>query len=263
MDPRRRVGGGRSRPAGHRRRLHRSAADQDREGRPGAPQVRRVIVAEAPAAVELRGISKSFPGVLANDDVSLVVRRGEVHCLLGENGAGKSTLMNVLAGVHQPDEGEIRVAGRRVTIGCPRDAIDLGIGMVHQHSSLIPVFTVLENLLLGRGNGLRLKTGEALAALDELSALLGVTVDPSVQVGRLSLGEQQQLEIIRALWRGSRVLILDEPTSMLTPQGVGDLQRVLAQLKRRGLAVIFITHKLREAFDIGDRLSVLRRGRFA
>ena len=218
---------------------------------------------EAPAAVELRGISKSFPGVLANDGVSLAVRRGEVHCLLGENGAGKSTLMNVLAGVHQPDEGEIRVAGRRVTIGCPRDAIDLGVGMVHQHSSLIPVFTVRENLLLGRGRGLRLKTGEALAALDEFSALLGLTVDPSVQVGRLSLGEQQQLEIVRALWRGSRVLILDEPTSMLTPKGVEDLQRVLAQLKRQGLAVIFITHKLREAFDIGDRVSVLRRGRLA
>jgi simple sugar transport system ATP-binding protein len=217
----------------------------------------------APATVELRGISKSFPGVRANDRVDLELRPGEVHCLLGENGAGKSTLMNVLAGVYQPDEGEIRVDGRRVCLSCPRDAIDLGIGMVHQHGSLVPVFSVLENLLLGQGRGLRLPSEEARAGLRELSAMLGVSIDPSVRVERLSLGQQQQIEIVRALWRGSRVLILDEPTSMLTPKGIEDLARVLVRLKEQGLVIVFITHKLSEALDIGDRVSVLRRGRLA
>jgi general nucleoside transport system ATP-binding protein len=241
----------------------RESADGGREGNtaPGFATDLGPDASESPAIVELRGISKSFAGVRANDDVSLVLRRGEVHCLLGENGAGKTTLMNVLAGIYQPDEGEIHIDGRPVTIGSPRDAIDLGIGMVHQHSSLIPVFTVLENLLLGRGGGVRLSADEALKAFGELSVMLDVDIDPSVRVERLSLGQQQQVEIVKALWRGSRVLILDEPSSMLTPKGVEDLQGVLVHLKERGLAIVFITHKLREAFDIGDRVSVLRQGR--
>ena len=197
----------------------------------------------------------------ANDCVNLLVQRGEVHCLLGENGAGKSTLMNVLAGIYQPDEGTIRVGGEEVCITCPRDAIDLGIGMVHQHSSLIPNFTVLENLMLGQGEGVRLSVKKAQEGLARLSAMLGVEVDPDTAVEQLSLGQQQQVEIIKALWQGSKVLILDEPTSMLTPKGIEDLERVLMQLKQQGLAVVFITHKLHEAFTIGDRVSVLRQGR--
>jgi simple sugar transport system ATP-binding protein len=212
-------------------------------------------------AIQFCGISKVFPGVRANDCVNLVVRRGEVHCLLGENGAGKSTLMNVLAGIYQPDEGSIRVDGEEVCIGCPRDSIRLGIGMVHQHSSLIPTFSVLENLMLGQGEGVRLSVKKAQEGLARLSATLGVEVDPDTEVQQLSLGQQQQVEIIKALWQGSKVLILDEPTSMLTPKGIEDLERVIVQLKREGLAVIFITHKLHEAFTIGDCVSVLRQGR--
>jgi len=212
-------------------------------------------------AIQLCGITKVFPGVRANDCVNLLVQRGEVHCLLGENGAGKSTLMNVLAGIYLPEEGTIRVGGREVSITCPRDAIDLGIGMVHQHSSLIPNFTVLENLMLGMGDGVRLSVKKAQLGLTELSAMLGVEVDPGAEVAQLSLGQQQQVEIIKALWHGSKVLILDEPTSMLTPKGIEDLERVLMQLKQQGLAVVFITHKLHEAFTIGDCVSVLRQGR--
>ena len=211
--------------------------------------------------VEIRGICKAFPGVVANDDVSLAVFGGEVHCLLGENGAGKSTLMNILSGMYQPDAGSIMVDGQEVRIGSPRDALDLGIGTVYQHTTLIPVFTVLENLLLGQGRGLSMDQKGALAGLKKVAADLGVDVDPHVQAGRLALGQQQQVEIIKALWGGSRVLILDEPTSMLTPQGIVELERVLLQLKERGLAIIFITHKLHEALDVGDRVTVLRQGR--
>ena len=212
-------------------------------------------------AIQLCGITKIFPGVVANDCVNLLVRCGEVHCLLGENGAGKSTLMNVLAGIYVPEEGAIRVDGHEVSITCPRDAIDLGIGMVHQHSSLIPNFTVLENLMLGQGEGVRLSVKKAQEGLARLAALLGVEVDPDTAVEQLSLGQQQQVEIIKALWHGSKILILDEPTSMLTPKGIEDLERVLMQLKHQGLAVVFITHKLHEAFTIGDCVSVLRQGR--
>ncbi len=214
-----------------------------------------------PPAVELIEISKAYPGVLANDRISLTVRRGEVHSLLGENGAGKSTLMSILAGMVQPDGGRIRLEGREVGIDSPRRAIELGIGMVHQHTTLVPTLTVLENLMLGTGDGLRLNAGRARRRLEELGSLLGVEVDPHAQTGTLALGQQQQVEIIKALWRGSRVLILDEPTSMLTPQGVAELAHVLARLKRQGLAVVFITHKLHEAIAMADRISVLKQGR--
>lgn len=217
-------------------------------------------MAEAPA-VELVGITKRFPGVLANDRVSFGVRRGEVHCLLGENGAGKSTLMSILSGMLSPDAGRIRVDGREVAIDLPRQALELGIGMVYQHSALVPALTVLQNLMLGESHGLMLPREHALRRLQELGSTLGVEVDPHAEVGKLALGQQQQVEIIRALWRGTRVLILDEPTSMLTPQGVADLQRVLVRLKQHGLAIIFITHKLHEALAIGDRISVLKQGR--
>ena len=212
-------------------------------------------------AVELLGIGKSFPGVVANDDISLALRRGEVHCLLGENGAGKSTLMGILAGMVQPDAGSIRVDGRDVRISSPRAALELGIGTVYQHSTLIGPLTVVENLLLGDNRALRLDVARARRRLEEFSAMLGVQIDPAARAGDLALGGQQQVEIIKALWRGSRVLILDEPTSMLTPQAVRELQGVLGRLREHGLAIVFITHKLHEAVALGDRISVLRGGR--
>jgi simple sugar transport system ATP-binding protein len=214
-------------------------------------------------AIELTDITKRFPGVLANDRVSLTVRHGEVHCLLGENGAGKSTLISILSGMLRPDSGSIRMDGAEVGIGSPKDALRLGIGTVYQHSTLIPALTVLENLMLGAGSGLRLDRDGARKRLAEMAAMLGIDVDPEARTGDLALGRQQQVEIISALWRGSRVLVLDEPTSMLTPQGVEELQKVLRRLKEQGTAVVFITHKLHEALAVGDRVSILRRGRLA
>jgi general nucleoside transport system ATP-binding protein len=215
----------------------------------------------AQPAVDLVGITKAFPGVLANDRISLSVRRGEVHCLLGENGAGKSTLMNILSGMLRPDSGEIHLEGRPVEIRSPKHAIELGIGMVYQHTSLVPQLTVLENLMLGQGEGVRLNASAARARLADLGGSIGLDVDPSATTGTLALGQQQQLEIIKAPWRGSKVLILDEPTSMLTPAGVAELEQILERLKAQGLSVIFITHKLHEAVSIGDRVSVLSQGR--
>jgi simple sugar transport system ATP-binding protein len=216
--------------------------------------------ASAPA-IELINISKTFPGVVANDGISLSVWPGEVNCLLGENGAGKSTLMQILSGMYQADTGTIRVSGREVQMDSPREALELGVGMVYQHPTLIPVFTVLENLLLGSRSGLTLDYQGALQRFSEYAEKLGVDIDPGSLVGGLALGQQQQVEIIKALWKGSSVLILDEPTSMLTPQGIKELKDVVEQLKHSGLAVIFITHKLHEALDMADRISVLRRGR--
>jgi ABC-type uncharacterized transport system ATPase subunit len=220
------------------------------------------IPAEAAAvsAVEVVGISKDFPGVRAVDHVTLTLRAGEVHCLLGENGAGKSTLMNILAGVYRPDAGEVRVNGHVAHIGSPRDALTLGIGMVSQHSDLVPTLTVLENLMLGQ-RGLRLGKRRAAQRLQSVATEIGAQLDPDSLAGRLSLGEQQQVEIVKALWRGGRVLILDEPTSMLTPQGVRDLRRTMEDLKSCGLVIVLITHKLREALDVADRISVLHAGR--
>ena len=212
-------------------------------------------------AVELLDITKAFPGVLANDHISLVLRRGEVHCLLGENGAGKSTLMAILSGMQQPDSGRIRVDGQEKEIDSPRAALDLGIGTVYQHSTLIGPLTVIENLLLGDSRGLKLDFAGARRRLKEFAGMLGVEIEPDVPAQELALGRQQQVEIIKALWRGSRVLILDEPTSMLTPQAVAELHKVLERLKTSGLAIVFISHKLHEAVALGDRITVLRQGR--
>ncbi|MEO1193769.1 MAG: ABC transporter ATP-binding protein [Pseudomonadota bacterium] len=213
------------------------------------------------AVLTTEGLTKRFPGVLANDAVSLQLNAGEVHVLLGENGAGKSTLIAMLAGMQQPDEGRILLDGAPVRIGSPRESLDLGIGTVFQHVLLVPSLTVIENLMLGGPWWQRLHRRPALARFRELAEVLGVSLDPDSQVGRLSLGQQQQVEIMRALWRGSRVLILDEPTSMLTPKGVEDLGRVMVRLKQAGTALVFVTHKLNEAYAFGDRISVLRLGR--
>ena len=220
--------------------------------------------ATAPAPLcELRGITKAFPGVVANDGIDLDLHPGEVHALLGENGAGKSTLINILSGMYHPDGGEIRFEGEPVRIDSPRAAIDLGIGTVYQHLTLVPTLSVLDNLMLGSNHGRgRLDLAGARERFDELAGLLGVDFSPDARAGGLALGQQQQVEIIKALWTpGSRVLILDEPTSMLTPQGYEELRRELIHLTGEGLAVILITHKLHEAIELGDRVTVLRAGR--
>ncbi len=212
-------------------------------------------------AVALRGISKSFPGVIANNDISLDFNPGEVHVLLGENGAGKSTLIGILAGMQQPDAGSIAIAGQTVRLSSPRESLDLGVGTVFQHVLLVPSLTVIENLMLGGAWHQRLDRGPALKRFNDLKRVLSVDIDPDAPVGRLSLGQQQQVEIMRALWRGGSVLVLDEPTSMLTPQGVKELGEVMKRLRDEGVAIVFITHKLGEAFAFGDRISVLRLGR--
>ncbi len=208
-------------------------------------------------------MTKTFPGVVANDHIDLDVHAGEVHALLGENGAGKSTLINILSGMYRPDAGEIRFEGRPVEIHSPRAAIELGIGTVYQHLTLVPTLSVLENLMLGSHGGRgRLDLEAGRDRFDELAGLLGVDFGAGARVGALALGQQQQVEIMKALWRqNSRVLILDEPTSMLTPQGYEELRSVLQNLKAEGLAVILITHKLHEAIELGDRVTVLRAGR--
>jgi general nucleoside transport system ATP-binding protein len=211
----------------------------------------------------LRQVTKRFPGIVALDDVSLTFRGGEIHVLLGENGAGKSTLMGLLAGMQQPDAGEILIDGSAVSIDSPRRSMDLGIGAVFQQLLLVPSLTVLENLMLGGPWWRPLQRAEALRRFAELSAVLAIRIDPDAPVTALSLGEQQQVEIMRALWREEKMLLLDEPTSMLTPQGVKDLGRMLQRLRERGVALILITHKLLEAFEFGDRISVLRQGRLA
>jgi simple sugar transport system ATP-binding protein len=209
----------------------------------------------------MRHVGKVFPGVIANDDITLDIRHGRVHCLLGENGAGKSTLISILAGMQQPDSGWIEIDGQKVNISSPRAAMDHGIGVVYQHSTLISTMTVLENLMLGvTGSAFLNRTG-ARARLLEISAILGVDIDPEAEAADLALGQQQQVEIAKAMWRGSRVLILDEPTSMLAPQAIADLDASVKRLTNDGIAVIFITHKLREAYSMGDEVSVLRRGR--
>jgi general nucleoside transport system ATP-binding protein len=212
--------------------------------------------------VELRGITKTFPGVVANDRIDLDIHTGEVHALLGENGAGKSTLISILAGMYRPDSGEIRIDGRVEEIDSPRAAIALGIGTVYQHLTLVPTLSVLENLMLGIGShGGRLDLSQARSRFDELSKVLGVKFAPDATVGRLALGQRQQVEIMKALWRRSRVLVLDEPTSMLTPQDYDELRQYLERLKGDGLAIVLITHKLHEAIEMGDRVSILRGGR--
>ncbi len=214
------------------------------------------------AALELRGITKRFGTLVANDAVDFELRQGEIHALLGENGAGKSTLMNVLYGLHQPDAGQILLNGEPVTIDSPRKAIALGIGMVHQHFMLVPVMTVAENLVLGAEphKGPLLDYKAASDRVRELSQRFGLAVDPDVRVEDLGVGAQQRVEILRALFRGAKVLVLDEPTAVLTAQEAQDLFRVLRTLTAEGTSVVFISHKLNEVLDVTDRVTVLRRG---
>jgi ABC-type uncharacterized transport system ATPase subunit len=217
--------------------------------------------AQAPA-VEMRGIVKRFPGVVANDEVDLTVHPGEIHALLGENGAGKSTLMNVLAGLYRPDAGEVRIHGQPADIRSPRDATLWGIGMVHQHFMLVEPQTVAENVILGLERPrFRLDMPAVEREIRELSARYGLEVDPDAYIWQLSVGEQQRVEILKMLYRGADILILDEPTAVLTPQESEELGATLRQMVDEGKAVIFITHKLGEVMAFSDRVTVLRRGK--
>src|SRR5665811_1336684 len=213
--------------------------------------------------LELRSITKTFGSLVANDHIDLMVEPGEIHCLLGENGAGKSTLMNVLYGLYRADDGEILLDDVVQHFAGPGDAMAAGIGMVHQHFMLIPVFTVAENVMLGHEQttfGGRLDVNAAGAQVKEISAKFGFHVDPDALVEDLPVGIQQRVEIIKALSRDAKVLIFDEPTAVLTPQETDELMAIMRQLKESGAAIVFITHKLREVREVADRITVVRRG---
>ncbi|TMG66789.1 MAG: ABC transporter ATP-binding protein [Chloroflexi bacterium] len=215
-------------------------------------------------AVDMRGITKQFPGVLANNHVDFSVRPGEIHALVGENGAGKSTLMNILYGLFPPDSGEIHINGKQAHIGGPRDAIALGIGMVHQHFMLIPVFSVGENIMLGRepvAGPDFYDHARARTAINELTKRYGLALNPDARMGDLPVGLQQRAEIVKVLYRGANILILDEPTGVLTPQETKELFVVLRDLVKSGKTIIFISHKLKEVLEISDRITVMRRGK--
>jgi ABC-type uncharacterized transport system ATPase subunit len=219
------------------------------------------VESEAPA-LELRGITKKFGPVVANDRIDFDLRQGEVHALLGENGAGKSTLMSILYGLYSPDEGEIRVNGEPAEIDSPSRAIDLGIGMVHQHFMLVPVMTVTENIVLGEEptRGVLLDVRAGARKVKELSDRYGLAVDPDAVIEQVSVGMQQRVEILKTLYRDARILILDEPTAVLTAQETQELFEVLRALKEDGVSIVFISHKLNEVLAIADRVTVLRRG---
>ncbi len=216
----------------------------------------------AEAVVEMRGISKSFPGVIANDNVDVTINRGEIHAFLGENGAGKSTLMNILAGLYRPDSGTLTIDGQQVELHSPADALRHGIGMIHQHFKLVDAFTVTENIVLGEKSTPALLNMRKLDdRIRKVSQDYGMEVDPRAYIWQLSVGEQQRVEILKALYRNARILILDEPTAVLTPQESGKLFTALKEMARKGCAIVIITHKLAEVCDIADRVTVLRRGR--
>lgn len=217
-----------------------------------------------PPVLELRGITKQFPGVLANDNINLTLEKGEIHALLGENGAGKSTLMNILYGLYKPTKGEIFINGQKVEISGPTDAIRQGIGMVHQHFMLIPVLTVTENVMLGEESihrGIFLDRKKVANRIREISRQYGLHVDPDVYIKDLPVGIQQRVEIIKVLYRDANILIFDEPTAVLTPQEVEELFTIIKSLVAQGVSLIFITHKLKEVLAVADRITVIRRGK--
>ena len=212
--------------------------------------------------VEMSGISKAFPGVVANDDVNVTVNKGEIHALLGENGAGKSTLMNILAGLYRPDSGVMKIDGREVELHSPADAIRNGVGMIHQHFKLVDAFSVAENVVLGDKRTPAIMNKKKInEEIRRVSAEYGMEVDPASYVWQLSVGEQQRVEILKALYRNAQILILDEPTAVLTPQESARLFVSLKEMTAKGCTVIIITHKLAEVCDVADRVTVMRRGR--
>lgn len=223
---------------------------------------RRIDVSEY--VIEMLNITKEFPGIIANDDITLRLRRGEIHALLGENGAGKSTLMSVLFGLYQPEKGEIRKNGEVVKINNPNDANALGIGMVHQHFKLVEIFTVLENIILGvePNKAGFLKKREAREKVLALSEQYGLKIDPDALIEKISVGMQQRVEILKMLYRENEILIFDEPTAVLTPQEIDELMEIMRGFAREGKSILFITHKLNEIMSVADRCSVLRKGKY-
>lgn len=212
-------------------------------------------------AIECRGITKTFGTVVANDSVDLTVRYGEILALLGENGSGKTTLMNMLSGIYHPDRGTIRIAGQEAVIRSPEDSMALGIGMIYQHFKLVDVFTAMDNIALGTP-GRRLPAREMRARVDEISKSVGLEIDPSKRVFEMSVSEKQTVEILKVLYRGQKILILDEPTAVLTPQETDKLFAILRRMREQGCAVIIITHKLGEVMAISDRVTILRKGKY-
>ena len=211
-------------------------------------------------AIEMKGISKAFGSVLANEDVNLTVYNGEVHALLGENGAGKSTLMSMLSGIYTPDSGSIYVNEKQVEFTSPKDSIAMGIGMIHQHFKLVDVLTAKENIILGSGKGLFVNSKELTKEIQAISDQYGLDIKPDKKVYEMSVGEKQTLEIIKVLYRGAKILIMDEPTAVLTPQEIKRLFAIIRSMKEQGCAIVIITHKLNEVMEISDRITVLRRG---
>lgn len=216
-----------------------------------------------PSVIEMKGIGKSFPGIRANDNINLTLEQGEIHVLLGENGAGKSTLMNILYGLYQPDEGQIYIKGKPVRITNPNVAISLGIGMVHQHFMLVQPFTVAENIILGNepSKGLTLDLDKAIKDVDEISKKYELKVDSQAIIQDISVGMQQRVEILKTLYRGAEILILDEPTAVLTPQEIEELGIIIKSLVSQGKSIILITHKLKEVMSMSDRVTIVRRGK--
>lgn len=214
-------------------------------------------------AIEMRNITKRFPGITANDRISFQVKKGEIHALLGENGAGKSTLMNILMGLYQPDEGEIYVDGKQVDIVDPNTAIRLGINMVHQHFMLVEPFTVTENIILGSEpkQGIKIDYRKAEASIRDISEKYGLKIDPRALIQDISVGMQQRVEIMKTLYRGAQILIFDEPTAVLTPQEIQELIEIMRSLAKEGRTIILITHKLKEIMSIADTVTIIRRGK--
>lgn len=212
-------------------------------------------------AIQMRDISKTFGDVKANEDVNLTVYDGEVHALLGENGAGKSTLMNMLSGIYTPDSGSISIHGEQVHFSSPKDSIALGIGMIHQHFKLVEILSAKENIILGEKGGFFTKGKELTKKIREISDRYGLDIDPEKKVYEMSVGEKQTLEIIKVLYRGAKILIMDEPTAVLTPQEIKRLFQIIRNMRDKGCAVVIITHKLNEVMEISDRITVLRKGK--
>ena len=213
-------------------------------------------------AIEMLGITKRFPGIIANDNITLQLKKGEIHALLGENGVGKSTLMSVLFGLYQPEEGEIHKDGKKVEINNPNDANDLGIGMVHQHFKLVECFSILDNIILGveTTKGGFLQKDSARKKVVELSEKYGLAVDPDAIIEDTTVGMQQRTEILKMLYRDNEILIFDEPTAVLTPQEIQELMQIMQNLAAEGKSILFITHKLAEIMQVADRILVMYEG---